>query len=126
MLIQQRAFDKYHGSGIWANATCSHPRPWENYLEAAHRRLQEEMGFDCPLEKRFSFIYKADFPNGLTEWELDRVFVGIYDWEVVPNPTEVHDFRWIDIKELRQEIEEKPASFAPWFKIIMEKLREIF
>jgi isopentenyl-diphosphate delta-isomerase len=43
-------------------------------LDAAHRRLQEEMGFDCPLEEQFHFIYKATFDNGLTEYELDRVF----------------------------------------------------
>ena len=46
-------------------------------LEAAHRRLQEEMGFDCELTEKFSFMYKAEFENGLTEHELDFIYTGI-------------------------------------------------
>jgi isopentenyl-diphosphate delta-isomerase len=46
MLVQQRAFQKYHFSGLWSNACCSHPMPEEAVEQAAHRRLQEELGFD--------------------------------------------------------------------------------
>ena len=60
MLLQQRAAGKYHSPGLWSNTCCSHPRPGETPLAAAHRRLVEEMGFDCPLEKAFDFIYRAE------------------------------------------------------------------
>ena len=50
LLLQQRAKGKYHSAGLWSNTTCSHPRPGEDIADAAHRRLQEEMGFDCDLE----------------------------------------------------------------------------
>jgi len=60
LLIQQRAFEKYHTPGKWTNTCCSHPRNGESYEEGAMRRLQEEMGFICPLEYQFNFIYKAD------------------------------------------------------------------
>ncbi|MDR0282497.1 MAG: isopentenyl-diphosphate Delta-isomerase [Candidatus Peribacteria bacterium] len=122
ILIQQRALDKYHCPGMWVNTICSHPRDGESYLDAAHRRLLEEMGFDCDLEEKFHFIYKARFDNGLTEWELDRVFVGKYDGEVIPDPGEVHDFRWISLGDLEEEMGKTPEFFAPWFKIIMERL----
>src|SRR5687767_4474132 len=65
LLLQQRALHKYHSAGVWANTCCSHPRPGENIHDAAIRRLQEEMGLKCELEKAFSFIYKVDFSNGL-------------------------------------------------------------
>ena len=29
MLLQQRAFSKYHSGGLWTNACCSHPLPGE-------------------------------------------------------------------------------------------------
>ena len=31
MLIQQRAFTKYHWAGIWSNTCCSHPRREETF-----------------------------------------------------------------------------------------------
>ncbi|MEK7619489.1 MAG: isopentenyl-diphosphate Delta-isomerase, partial [Patescibacteria group bacterium] len=86
LLLQQRAFEKYHSAGLWTNTCCSHPRPGEETLAAAYRRLQEEMGFDCPLNEMFTFRYLAPFPNGLTENEVDHVFFGMYDGPVNPNP----------------------------------------
>jgi isopentenyl-diphosphate delta-isomerase len=93
-------------------------------LDAAHRRLQEEMGFDCPLEEQFHFIYKAEFDNGLTEYEFDRVFFGQYEGDVFPNPEEVADYRWIVMRDLQSEIEENSERFAPWFRDIVERMEE--
>src|ERR1051325_6835214 len=63
MLLQQRALSKYHSGGLWSNACCSHPRPGEDTLRAAERRLQEELGFFTPLQKVFHFTYTAPFVN---------------------------------------------------------------
>src|ERR1700712_1529352 len=76
ILLQQRAFSKYHSGGLWTNTCCSHPRPGEETIDAAKRRLKEEMGFDCELVEKFHFIYKAPFENGLTEHELDFIYSG--------------------------------------------------
>ena len=59
MLLQQRAHSKYHSGGLWTNACCSHPRVGEDSLNAAHRRLFEEMGMHCDLKKVFAFEYRA-------------------------------------------------------------------
>src|SRR5262245_54825248 len=58
LLLQRRAAGKYHSGGLWSNTCCSHPLPGESVLDAAHRRLREEMGFDCPLQPSFTFVYK--------------------------------------------------------------------
>ena len=63
LLLQQRAKHKYHSGGLWTNTCCSHPRDQETTLIAAHRRLQEEMGFDCELQELFSFVYQAKLNN---------------------------------------------------------------
>src|SRR5277367_2014029 len=76
MLLQQRAGNKYHSAGLWTNACCSHPKPGEQIDVAAQRRLKEEMGFETPLDKIFSFIYNASFDNGLSEHEFDHAFAG--------------------------------------------------
>src|ERR1700754_4943674 len=57
MLLQRRAPGKYHSPGLWTNACCSHPRPGEETIDAAARRLREELGFSTPLEKLFEFTY---------------------------------------------------------------------
>ena len=79
MLIHRRALDKYHSGGLWTNACCSHPREGETTEESAHRRLMEEMGFDCDIQEQFSFIYRAELDNDLIEHELDHVFFGRFN-----------------------------------------------
>ncbi|WP_206663715.1 isopentenyl-diphosphate Delta-isomerase [Pelotomaculum schinkii] len=122
LLIQQRAENKYHCPGMWANTCCSHPRPGESLEKAAHRRLQEEMGFDTKMVKSFAFIYKAQFDNGLTEEEYDHIFVGKWDGTPKINVTEVADYKWISEDILREDIKKNPAIYTPWFKIALGKL----
>mgnify|MGYP000005520790 CR=1 FL=1 len=45
VLIQQRAMDKYHTPGLWANTCCTHPVWDEADAACALRRLREEFGF---------------------------------------------------------------------------------
>ena len=124
MLIQQRAKEKYHCGGLWTNTCCSHPRPDEITEEAVHRRLKEEMGFDCVLREAFKFTYYSRFENGLTEYETDHVFVGISDTEPVINKEEAMDYRWTGMRELLEDMEKNGENYTPWFRIAIEKMRE--
>lgn len=124
MLIHKRALEKYHSPGLWTNACCSHPRVGETLSEAAHRRLMEEMGFDCPLEKKFDFIYKARLDGGLTEHEFDHVLVGSFNGDPCPNPAEVMDWKYINWEELNQDVLHNPQAYTTWFKIALEKLNQ--
>jgi isopentenyl-diphosphate Delta-isomerase len=120
LMIQQRAANKYHSPTLWTNTCCSHPREDETYEQAAHRRLQEEMGFDCDLDFKFSFIYKAHLDNNLTEHELDHVFFGTFNEEPNLNPEEVMAYRWVELEDLKKDIETNPQNYTAWFKIIFE------
>lgn len=125
MLIQQRADEKYHWAGIWSNAVCTHPRDGESYLAAANRRLDEELGIKAELKEVFNFIYKAiDEESGLTEHELDHVFIGEYNGEIPFNTNEVKAVEWITMPQLYVEVESEPAKFSFWFKIILKELHE--
>lgn len=122
MLLQQRAADKYHCGGLWTNTCCSHPRPDEDIMDAAHRRLKEEMGFDTTLQEMLSFVYKAPFENGLTEHEFDHVFFGFHDDGIKPNKKEVSDYKYVSIDEIVQDVKAHPDRYTPWFKIILNKV----
>jgi isopentenyl-diphosphate Delta-isomerase len=124
LLLQQRALSKYHSGGLWTNTCCSHPRAGETTEAAAHRRLQEEMGFDCALTEKFSFIYRTPFDNGLSEHELDFVYTGTYDGFPEINDDEVESYRWITLEKLIQELHEKPYQFTSWFQIILKEYLE--
>lgn len=120
LMIQQRAASKYHSPTLWTNTCCSHPRDNETYEQAAHRRLEEEMGFDCELEYKFNFIYKAHLENDLIEHELDHVFIGIFDGEPKLNPDEVMAYRWVELDDLKKDMEKNSQNYTAWFKIIFE------
>lgn len=124
MLLQRRASTKYHSPNQWTNACCSHPRINETCLEAAQRRLKEELGIETHLTERFHFIYKADVGKELWEHELDYVFTGIYNGDFQLNNEEVSEIRYISMEDLDKEMKENPNHFTEWFKIILKKYKE--
>ncbi len=121
MLLQQRADTKYHSPSLWSNTCCSHPRPGETAHAAAQRRLVEEMGMKVRLRKSFNFVYRAEFGNGLVEYEFDHVFVGVSDKLPKPNPEEVGDYKYMNVEYLQEHIGESPSTYTPWLKICMDK-----
>ena len=122
VLLQRRAAAKYHSGGLWTNTCCSHPRPGEPVERAAHRRLVEEMGFDCELESPFSFIYHADVGQGLTEHELDHVFIGRSDAAPVPNSDEVEGWKHVAPADLLADVRGSPERYTVWFRIALEEI----
>ena len=121
LLIQQRAKSKYHSALLWSNTCCSHPRPNEKLIEAAKRRLKEEMGIETDLKEIFSFIYKAKVGD-LIEHEFDHIFLGKFNGKPNPDPNEVENWQWISPKELKKDIKKNPKKYTPWFKIILRKM----
>ena len=123
MLLQQRALGKYHSPGLWTNTCCSHPRPGEDVEVAASRRLKEEMGIDTSLQKIFDFIYRAEFENGLTEFEFDHVYTGIYSGDLIPNKQEVKDYCFRSMDDIEQDLLRWPEKYSAWFRIAFPTLR---
>lgn len=119
LLLQRRATHKYHSGGLWTNTCCSHPRDGESPEEAAHRRLVEEMGFDCELEYGFSFLYRQQVGE-LIEHELDHVFVGVYDGEPQVNPDEVDSWKAMSMEEVKTDLGAHPDAYTVWFRLCFD------
>lgn len=122
LLLQRRADGKYHSGGKWTNTCCSHPRPGELTLEAAHRRLQEEMGIACELNFVFSFIYHAVIQDDLVENEYDHVFFGVTDALPIPDHDEVSSFKYITMARLATDLKENPGNYTRWIAICFDEV----
>jgi isopentenyl-diphosphate delta-isomerase len=123
LLLQQRATAKYHTGGLWSNTCCSHPIPTESTLAGSHRRLMEEMGFDCDLKEIFTLRYKAIAGEEMTENEYDHIYFGYYDGAVTANTAEVSDYMYVTLTALDAMLLDAPEAFTPWLHLAMPKFK---
>ncbi len=122
ILIQQRALGKYHTPGLWANTCCTHPYWGESPEDCAYRRLAEELGVrGVVLDQRDRIEYRAEVGNGLVEHELVDVFVSepVQDLNLMLNPDEVMNTRWVRLDQLRADVESAPEGYTPWLRIYL-------
>lgn len=128
LLLQQRAAAKTRFPLRWANACCGHPCPNEPVLDAAARRLAEEIGVRrVPLTEIGVYVYRAlDPETGRIEHEYDHVLLGQMppDSTPRPDPAEVAALRWISPGHLNAELGGKPHSYAPWLGGVVRVLPE--
>lgn len=122
LLLQRRALKKYHSGGLWTNTCCSHPRKNETTLDAANRRLVEEMGMRCIIKKQFDFIYKAQLDNNLYEHEFDHVFFGFSNEQPLINTEEVEEYTYKTLEDIGNEIKKTPEKYTEWFKICFKEV----
>jgi isopentenyl-diphosphate delta-isomerase len=79
------------------------------------------MGFSCSVTAAFHRTYRAPVGNGLTEHELDHVFVGtVDDVTVRANPAEVMEWRWMSPAAVRQAVATHPDRYTPWFRLLLD------
>lgn len=123
IMLQQRAMTKYHSGGLWTNTCCGHPRDGEDLMAAAHRRLGEEMGFDCQLSEIFTCTYQAQLNKGLQEHEFLHVCTGIYTNAPHINPEEADDWKWMSPKAIIADIAVHPDHYTFWFKEVMRQIQ---
>jgi len=125
VLLQQRSQNKPLWPGFWSNTCCSHPRENETYVEAAHRRLKEEMGMQVDVEFLYKFQYRAKYKNIGTENEVCAVLFGHTQGEPLANPDEVNNTKWVKWNELLKDVTNGADQiYTPWFLMEIQHLNE--
>jgi isopentenyl-diphosphate delta-isomerase len=130
VLLQRRALGKYHTPGLWANTCCTHPAWGEDPGACALRRLREELGITGLVPVHADRVeYRADVGGGLTEHEVVDIYLAeaVPGMVVAPDPDEVMEVRWVDLRALAAEVKRKPDHYVPWLRIYLaEHLDRIF
>jgi len=116
LLIAQRSKLKTLWPGFWDASCCTHVYPGETYEQAGERRLPQELGFSSKLEYLTKFRYQARYENIGSENEMCALLIGRYNGEVKSNSKEVASCKWVNIDELREDINSNLDGYTPWLR----------
>ena len=122
ILLAKRSKYKMLWPEFWEGACASHPRPGETDLVAAKRRLKEELGFSCRLKYLFKFQYQAKYKNVGSENEICAVFRGRYSGPLRPDPREVEDWKFMDLKTFKRDMRAHPSKYCPWLRLAIKRI----
>ena len=127
VLLTRRALTKQTWPGVWTNTCCGHPAPNETPIEAAARRLPQELGvlvdgLTCVLPH---FAYTATDASGIVENEICPVFAGRLhpDAHLLPNSREVMDWAWTPWEQLVAAVAATSFAFSPWAVAQVREMR---
>jgi isopentenyl-diphosphate delta-isomerase len=123
VLVTRRALTKQTWPGVWTNSFCGHPAPGEPLESAVQRRAVVELGIAIErLELVLpEFRYRAVDPSGIVENEVCPVYRATTVDEVVANPLEVAEYRWVTPAALRTAVAATPFAFSPWLVLQLEQ-----
>jgi isopentenyl-diphosphate delta-isomerase len=99
---------------MWSNSCCGHPGPGESTLDAARRRLKDELALHPSLLEEVSPYRYCFTRNGTMENEICPILVGIVEQEPTLNPDEVEAVRWIEWTAFLEAIERSPEQYSEW------------
>lgn len=129
LLLTRRALTKKTFPGVWTNTVCGHPSLGESEVDAAKRRLNEELGID--LDKRSDvkgfqgltlmethvvapYRYRFADKNGIIENEICPILVAYSNTNPKINTSEIEEWKWIKWEQFLQEIKYNPQPYSPW------------
>lgn len=117
--VQRRSWMKDCSPGLWDTSAAGHVDCGEAYADAAHRELAEELGLapSAPLEMLFALDASPATGN-----EFVRVYRALANEEVVPDPVEIIDGRWLEPAALNHWLARDPGAFTTTFRRIWQQL----
>lgn len=108
LLLQRLADSRDRHPGRWGSSVAAYVGSGETYLEAASRRLREELCLSVPIE----FVQKIEMGD-----EGSRKFVSLFtaesDSAEICETDHIAELGYWDLAELRAEAGSNPARFTP-------------
>ncbi|MBI5449306.1 isopentenyl-diphosphate Delta-isomerase [Candidatus Gottesmanbacteria bacterium] len=117
LLLTKRAKNKKTFPGVWTNTVCGHPGPGENVVNAAKRRLKDELGIrlgSISIQEITPYRYRFTDVNGVVENEICPILVAYAEIEPKFNFDEIDDWKWISWNEFLEDIKKNSQAYSPW------------
>lgn len=127
ILLAQRSPDKRLWDTYWDGTVASHPVEGETQVEAARKRLDEELGIQAhqydDLRVTDRFEYKRYYGTEGVEHEVCAVLQAtLQDTALDPDPEEVAGIMWVPYERLYAHPRwYRQLRFCPWFEIAMRR-----
>ncbi len=100
LLLQKRSLLKDVQPGKWDTSVGGHVDPGENYLQAAYREMEEELGVTGqPLKVLYSSKIRNNF-----ESENVMTYLVVYDGKICFNRTEIDEIRFWTPSEIDEAL----------------------
>ena len=117
LLVTKRADQKKVWPGVWSNSFCGHPMPGEDFEDALQRRAQFELGITLASIQCIKKDYSYETPpyKGIIENEYCPLFTATCNTKVLPNPSEVGDFKWISLDDYIDELKDDNQDTWSWW-----------
>ena len=110
MLVQKRSMLKDSAAGLWCSSCSGHLDAGEDYLAAAVRELEEELGLDIDPENLSQILSVS--PCMETGWEFCRLFFLLDDGPYVFEPSEITELRSLALNGLDEWVASNPDEFS--------------
>lgn len=122
VFLQKRSKTKDTWPGAWDSSCSGHLCQGEDYLAAAYRELEEELGYqpERPLEMMFKLL-----PCDDTGQEFVEVFRVRGTGPFRLNPEELETGEWIKVQHLLERVEYTPSRFTSAFRLILVRLKAL-
>jgi isopentenyl-diphosphate delta-isomerase len=111
LLVQRLGLERDRHPGLWGSSVAGYLHRGESYLDAAGRRLAEELRLETPLVR-----------HGTT-WMRDRgckKFIHLYlttaDTPEIGEPDHIEALEFRSVEKLRRELELRPEEFTRTFR----------
>ena len=126
LLVTKRSSTKKTFPGVWTNTVCGHPASGESAVDAALRRLEQELGLkrshlvkkqgETLIREVAPYRYRFADVNGIVENEICPVLVGHCDTDPNPDKKEIEGWRWIRWEKFLMDLKKNPTIYSPWCK----------
>lgn len=111
LLLQQLGRGRDRHPLLWGSSVAGFPRPREEEVEAASRRMSEELGLSAPVELAGTTVMR----DGASE-KFVTLFEARADHADIAEPDHIERIEFRDVDEIGRELVEQPANFTETFR----------